>query len=134
MSNFIVQALLGQPITIYGQGAQTRSFCYVDDLVAGLIALMNSGPEVVGPINLGNPGEFTIRELADDVIALTDSASTLDHQALPQDDPQQRCPDISLAKEVLGWEPTIPLKEGLKRTISHFKERLPEIIEAGSGT
>ena len=120
VSNFIVQALQGRDITIYGDGSQTRSFCYVDDLVDGLIRLMNSEREVTGPINLGNPGEFSIRELAEKVVAQTGSNSEIVYQPLPQDDPTQRCPDIAQAKARLGWEPTIPLDEGLPRTIEFF--------------
>ena len=121
VSNFIVQALKGEPITIYGDGSQTRSFCYVDDLIAGMIALMETGPEVTGPINIGNPGEFTIRELATKVIEMTGSGSRLIEEPLPADDPRQRQPDISLAKEVLGWEPRIALDEGLASTIEYFR-------------
>ena len=121
VSNFIVQALRGEPISIYGDGSQTRSFCYVDDLIAGMIALMESGPEVTGPINIGNPNEFTIRELADKVIALTGSRSELVQHPLPTDDPRQRQPDISLAKQVLGWEPKVALDEGLGRTVDYFR-------------
>jgi UDP-glucuronate decarboxylase len=121
VSNFIVQALQGSDITIYGDGSQTRSFCYVDDLVDGLIRLMNSPREVTGPINLGNPGEFSIQELAEKVVAQTGSKSEIVYQPLPQDDPTQRCPDIAQAKERLGWEPTIPLEQGLPRTIEYFR-------------
>jgi len=121
VSNFIVQALQGRDITIYGDGSQTRSFCYVDDLVDGLIRLMNSEREVTGPINLGNPGEFSIKELAEKVVAQTGSKSEIVYQPLPQDDPTQRCPDIAQAKARLGWEPTIPLDEGLPRTIEYFQ-------------
>ena len=121
VSNFIVQALAGRDITIYGDGSQTRSFCYVDDLVDGLIRLMNSEREVTGPINLGNPGEFSIRELAEKVVAQTGSKSEIVYQPLPQDDPTQRCPDIAQAKAKLGWEPAIPLDEGLPRTIEYFR-------------
>ena len=124
VSNFIVQALKGQDITLYGDGNQTRSFCYVDDLIEGMIRLMNTSDEVTGPINVGNPGEFTIRELAEQVIDLTGSKSKLVFQPLPQDDPRQRRPDISLAKKVLDWEPTIPLREGLKKTIAYFEQLL----------
>ena len=113
VSNFIVQALKGDPITIYGDGNQTRSFCYVDDLVDGLIRLMDSGSGITGPINLGNPNEFTILELAQKVIELTGSSSKIVHLPLPQDDPMQRQPIIDLAKEKLDWEPTIELKKGL---------------------
>ncbi|MBF0152510.1 MAG: SDR family oxidoreductase [Magnetococcales bacterium] len=120
VSNFIVQALQNQPITIYGDGSQTRSFCYVDDLIDGFLRLMASPPEVTGPINLGNPGEFTIRELAEQVLCLTNSSSKLEFRALPTDDPRQRKPDITLAREKLGWEARIPLEEGLKPTIDYF--------------
>ncbi|MGQ9372090.1 NAD-dependent epimerase/dehydratase family protein, partial [Azospirillum sp. A39] len=120
VSNFIVQALRGEPITIYGDGSQTRSFCYVDDLIDGFLALMASPAAVTGPINIGNPGEFTIRELAETVIALTGSRSRLVHRPLPRDDPKQRRPDIAAAREVLGWQPKVPLEQGLKRTIAHF--------------
>lgn len=120
VSNFIVQALKGEDITLYGDGAQTRSFCYVDDLVDGLIRLMNTGDEVTGPINLGNPVEFTMRQLAELVVELTGSKSGLVHRPLPSDDPRQRQPDITLAKQVLDWTPTAPLKVGLMRTIEYF--------------
>ena len=120
VSNFIVQALRGEDITLYGDGDQTRSFCYVDDLVAGLIALMESPDGVTGPINLGNPGEFTIKELAENVIDLTGSASKMVHKPLPQDDPRQRQPDITRAKEQLDWEPGIKLRDGLTKTIAYF--------------
>ena len=122
VSNFIVQALRGEPITIYGQGTQTRSFCYVSDLVRGLYALMES--DIMGPVNLGNPAEFTIKELAKEVIKLTGSSSEIIYQDLPQDDPKQRRPDISLAKERLSWQPTVELKEGLPKTIEYFKKVL----------
>ena len=124
VSNFIVQALKGEPITLYGDGRQTRSFCYVDDLVDGLVRLMDSPGEVTGPINLGNPVEFSMTELAQRVIALTGSASQLVTAPLPEDDPRQRQPDISRARELLGWQPAIGLDEGLKRTIDDFKARL----------
>jgi UDP-glucuronate decarboxylase len=121
VSNFIVQALKGEPITLYGEGLQTRSFCYVDDMVEAFIRLMNTGDTVTGPINLGNPGEFTIRALAEMVVAQTGSRSTITYQPLPSDDPRQRRPDISLAKETLdGWEPTIALEAGLNKTIAYF--------------
>ena len=120
VSNFIVQALKGEDLTIYGDGNQTRSFCYVQDLVEGLIRLMNSGDDFTGPVNLGNPGEFTIRELAEKVICKTPGAGQLVFKPLPEDDPRQRCPDIGLAKSKLGWEPTIMLDEGLDRTIPYF--------------
>lgn len=121
VSNFIVQALKGEDITIYGDGNQTRSFCYVDDLIEGMIRLMNSGDEVTGPVNIGNPGEFTIRQLAEMVIRLTGSSSKMAYKELPADDPMQRKPDISLARDILDWEPEIQLEEGLLRTISYFK-------------
>jgi UDP-glucuronate decarboxylase len=124
VSNFIVQALKGEAITIYGEGQQTRSFCYVDDLVDGLIRLMNSPEDVTGPINLGNPGEYTIRELAEQVIALTGSRSSLSFLPLPQDDPRQRQPDITKAESLLGWRPTVALKDGLVRTIGYFDTML----------
>ena len=121
VSNFIVQALKGEPITIYGDGSQTRSFCYVDDLIEGMIRLMECGPEVTGPINIGNPNEFTIRDLATKVIEMTGARSELVQQPLPADDPKQRRPDISVAKEVLGWEPAIQLDQGLERTVEYFR-------------
>jgi len=121
VSNFIMQALAGEPITIYGQGSQTRSFCYVDDLIAGLMSLMETGPEVTGPINIGNPVEFTVRQLAEKVIELTGSGSKIIQEPLPQDDPQQRQPDISKAKRDLNWQPSVPLEEGLVRTIEYFR-------------
>ena len=124
VSNFIVQALRGEPLTIYGDGSQTRSFCYVDDLVGGLIALMENTVGEVGPVNLGNPGEFTMLELAEKVLELTGSSSTIEHLPLPQDDPKQRQPDISRAKKSLNWEPTVPLNEGLVKTIEYFSKNL----------
>ena len=127
VSNFVLQALRGEDITIYGDGQQTRSFCYVDDLVEGLIRLMESEDGVTGPINLGNPGEFTIKQLAEQVIELTGSKSALVNKPLPQDDPKQRQPDISLAKQKLDWAPTIALREGLTRTIAYFDEVLTQI-------
>jgi UDP-glucuronate decarboxylase len=120
VSNFIMQALANEDITIYGDGSQTRSFCYVDDLVEGLLRLMNSEPETTGPINLGNPVEFSIRELAETVIRMTRTRSKVVFRALPSDDPLQRQPDISRARAVLGWEPTIELEAGLVKTISYF--------------
>lgn len=120
VSNFIMQALKGEDITIYGDGMQTRSFCYVSDLIEGWIRLMASPDDVTGPINIGNPCEFTMIELAENVIELTGSNSKLVYEPLPADDPKQRRPDISLAKEKLGWEPTVPLREGLKKTIEYF--------------
>jgi UDP-glucuronate decarboxylase len=121
VSNFIVQALNGEPLTVFGDGSQTRSFCYIDDMVNGLISLMNSPREVTGPINLGNPGEFTMIELAKQVMALTDSDCELQHLPLPADDPVRRKPDISRARDVLGWEPAVPLSEGLARTVDYFR-------------
>jgi UDP-glucuronate decarboxylase len=120
VSNFIVQALKGEPITIYGQGQQTRSFCYVDDLIEGFLRLMASDDHVTGPINIGNPGEFTIRQLAEMVIELTGAKSKLQHLALPPDDPTQRRPDITLAQRELSWEPKVQLREGLLKTIAYF--------------
>lgn len=124
VSNFIVQALKGEPITIYGDGQQTRSFCYVDDLVDGAMTLMKTDPEVTGPINVGNPNEFTILELAQAVVKLTNSGSKIEHKPLPQDDPKQRQPDITLAREKLKWEPTIQLTQGLQKTIAYFDQKL----------
>jgi len=126
VSNFIIQALLGQEITIYGDGSQTRSFCYVDDLIDGLIRLMRSDDDVVGPINIGNPVEFSMLQLANVVIELTGSKSRIVHRPLPQDDPKQRQPDISKAQKILGWQPATPLKEGLDKTIAYFEELLRE--------
>ncbi|UUX94809.1 UDP-glucuronic acid decarboxylase family protein [Aquabacterium sp. J223] len=120
VSNFIVQALRGEPITIYGDGSQTRAFCYRDDLIAGCLRMMNTPDDVVGPINIGNPHESTILELAESVLALTGSKSSLVRKPLPQDDPIQRCPDIGRARQQLGWEPTVSLETGLKRTIEYF--------------
>lgn len=124
VSNFIVQSLKGDPITLYGDGSQTRSFCYVDDLIDGLIRLMNAPDEVTGPVNLGNPGEFTIRELAEKVISATGGQSKLIEEPLPEDDPLQRCPDISLAQKSLDWAPTISLDQGLEKTIAYFRSVL----------
>ncbi|MBK8189962.1 MAG: SDR family oxidoreductase [Vampirovibrionales bacterium] len=125
VSNFIVQALRGEPITVYGEGQQTRSFCYVDDLVEGFVRMMDRTPEdFVGPVNLGNPGEFTIQELADKVLKLTGSSSKIIRKPLPPDDPTQRKPDISLARQHLDWEPGIALEDGLKKTIAYFEARL----------
>ncbi len=124
VSNFIVQALKGKPITLYGDGSQTRSFCYVSDLVDGLVALMKTPDDVTGPVNLGNPREMTIRELADQVINMTGSKSALVEQPLPGDDPTHRCPDISRAKTQLGWSPAVALEDGLKKTIRYFKGTL----------
>ena len=126
VSNFVVQALRGENLTIFGEGDQTRSFCYVDDLVEGILSLMATGDQVTGPINLGNPGEFSIRQLAEQVIELTGSRSKLINLPLPQDDPKQRCPDITKAKAILGWEPKVQLRDGLKRTIADFDELLAQ--------
>ena len=126
VSNFIVQALQGQPITIFGEGRQTRSFCFVDDLIDGFVRLMDSPDDFTGPVNLGNPSEFTILELAQKVIALTGSRSKLVYEKLPADDPTQRCPDISLAKDKLQWQPGIQLEAGLTRTIAYFQTLLSE--------
>lgn len=122
VSNFIIQALNNEDITIYGDGNQTRSFQYVDDLVEGMIRMMATGDDFTGPVNIGNPNEFTIKELAEKIIRLTDSRSGIKYLPLPNDDPKQRKPDISLAKEKLGWQPTIQLEEGLKKTIAYFKK------------
>jgi UDP-glucuronate decarboxylase len=124
VSNFILQALQNQPITIYGLGTQTRSFCYVDDLIKGMYALMQTDNEISGPINIGNPGEFSMIELAEAVIELTNSKSELIFNPLPKDDPQKRRPDITQAREILGWEPKIELREGLEKTISYFEGQL----------
>lgn len=129
VSNFIIQALQGDPITLYGSGDQTRSFCYVDDLIDGMIRFMDTGEEHVGPLNLGNPGEFTIRELAEAVIRLTGSKSKLVHEPLPADDPKQRRPDITHARELLGWQPAVQLEEGLTRTIAYFDR----LLSTGTG-
>ena len=123
VSNFIVQALRGQDLTVYGDGSQTRSFCFVSDLIEGMMRLMEH-PSCTGPMNLGNPVEFTIRQLADEVIALTGSKSRIIEKPLPSDDPKQRQPDISMAKKELGWEPTVPLREGLVQTIGYFEKLL----------
>jgi UDP-glucuronate decarboxylase len=124
VSNFIVQALKNQPITIYGDGKQTRSFCYVDDLIEAFVRLMSAPDSVTGPVNLGNPGEFTIRELAEKVIRLTNSKSRLIRKPLPADDPMQRQPDIRMAKRVLKWQPKVKLEDGLIRTIAYFDHLL----------
>ncbi len=124
VSNFIVQALRGEPITVYGEGLQTRSFCYVDDLIDGFVRLMATAPDFTGPVNLGNPGEFTIRQLAEMVIELTGSRSRIEARPLPADDPMQRRPDISLAQSALGWQPTIALRDGLVKTIAYFDRTL----------
>ena len=124
MSNFLVQALRGEPLTIYGDGTQTRSFCYVDDEIRGFLALLDS--DETGPINIGNPNEFTMLELADLVKEVTGSSSEIVFEPLPVDDPTQRQPDITLARELLGWEPKIELREGLTRTAAYFREKLAE--------
>lgn len=131
VSNFIVQALKGEPITIYGDGTQTRSFCFVDDLVEGLIRLMNSPDDFTGPVNLGNPGEFTMRELAEKVLVITKSSSTLKFLPLPQDDPRQRKPDIALAVEALDWQPKVALAQGLERAVAYFQALLAEPAAQG---
>jgi UDP-glucuronate decarboxylase len=133
VSNFIIQALNNQPITIYGDGLQTRSFCFVDDLVGGMIGLMNTPDSVTGPMNCGNPNEFTIRDLAEKVIAMTGSRSRIVHRPLPQDDPRQRRPDISQAQELLDWRPTVMLTEGLQRTIAYFDKLHSEEKRAREG-
>jgi UDP-glucuronate decarboxylase len=132
ISNFIVQALRGEDITVYGTGSQTRSFCYVSDLVDGLVLLMNSGKEITGPINLGNPGEKSMKEIAELVVGMTGSASKLVYQDLPIDDPRRRCPDISRAKSMLGWQPEVSLEDGLRRTIADFESRLQAIKQVQS--
>ncbi len=124
VSNFIMQALKGEPITVFGDGSQTRSFCYVDDLVDGMLALMAAGDDFTGPVNLGNPVEFTIGELAEKVVAMTGSKSEIIFEPLPEDDPMQRQPDISLARRELGWEPKVPLEEGLVKTVAYFRDLL----------
>jgi len=124
VSNFIVQALKGEPITIYGDGSQTRSFCYVDDLIEGMVRLMNSRADLTGPVNIGNPGEFTMLELAETVLRLVGGHSKIEYLPLPQDDPRKRQPDITLAKAELGWEPKVSLEDGLKETIAYFRAML----------
>jgi UDP-glucuronate decarboxylase len=131
VSNFIVQALKGEPLTVYGKGAQTRSFCYVSDLIRGLVQMMGT-ESFTGPVNFGNPAEFTILELAEKVLKLTKSHSKIVHKPLPSDDPARRCPDIALAKAKLGWEPKVSLEEGLIQTVDYFKEKLN--IKGGKGT
>jgi UDP-glucuronate decarboxylase len=126
VSNFIVQALKGEPITIYGDGSQTRSFCYVDDLIEGFIRLMNTPKDVTGPVNLGNPSEFSMKELAELTLEMTGSKSKLTYLPLPQDDPKQRQPNITLAREHLGWQPTVPLRDGLRHTIGYFDRLLSD--------
>lgn len=124
VSNFIVQALKGEPITIYGDGLQTRSFCYVSDLVEGMVRLMHAPADLTGPVNIGNPGEFTMLELADKILALVGGPSKIVHQPLPQDDPKQRQPDISLARAALGWTPHVALDDGLRETVDYFRKEL----------
>ncbi len=124
VSNFVVQAVQGLPLTVYGEGTQTRSFCYVDDLVEGLVTMMSTGHEVVGPINVGNPVETTMLELATAVAAAVGGQAVVEHSSLPVDDPARRCPDITRARETLEWEPHVPLDEGLARTVAYFRERL----------
>ena len=126
VSNFIVQALKGEPLTLYGDGSQTRSFAYVDDLIEGFLRLMATPDAVTGPINLGNPGEFTIRQLAEKVLALTGSRSEIVHRPLPENDPMQRRPDIGKARQLLDWQPTVALEQGLERTIAYFDRLLGE--------
>ena len=126
VSNFIVQALKNEPITVFGDGSQTRSFCYVDDLIEGLVMLMNTADDFTGPVNLGNPGQFTILELAEKIIEMTGSAANIIHESLPEDDPRQRQPDIALAKDKLSWEPKTRLEEGLAHTIAYFDRLLKE--------
>ena len=124
VSIFIIQALRNKPITIYGNGTQTRSFCFVSDLVEGFIKIMDQSESMVGPINLGNPNEFSMLQLAETVIRLTSSDSKITFEALPQDDPKQRKPDISLAQEMLNWSPSVALEEGILKTVSYFKEKI----------
>lgn len=126
VSNFILQALRGEPLTIYGDGSQTRSFCYVSDLVDGFVRLMDNDQNLVGPVNLGNPGEFTMNELARAVLEVTGSKSSIEYRSLPEDDPKQRKPDISLATSALGWQPTVQLREGLDHTVQYFRGVLAE--------
>jgi UDP-glucuronate decarboxylase len=131
VSNFIVQALQGEPITLYGDGSQTRAFCFVSDLVEGFIRLMATGDDITGPVNMGNPHEISVRELAERIVRLTGSKSEIVYRPLPQDDPTQRCPDITLARQLLDWQPTVPLEDGLQRTIAYFANLL---AERGDGT
>ncbi|CAN5189976.1 SDR family oxidoreductase [soil metagenome] len=132
VSNFIVQALRGEEITLYGDGSQSRAFCYVDDMIDGFVRLMDTPDSVTGPINLGNPVEFTIRELAERIVELTGSSSTISYKPLPHDDPKQRCPDISKAKGVLGWKPVTALDDGLLKTIQYFDNQLSGTVESPS--
>jgi UDP-glucuronate decarboxylase len=124
VSNFIVQALRGEPITIYGDGSQTRSFCYVDDLIEGMLRLMDSSSDFIGPVNIGNPKEFSMLELAELVLRLVGGKSKLEYKPLPADDPRQRKPDIALARQALDWQPTVALEDGLKETIGYFRKLL----------
>jgi UDP-glucuronate decarboxylase len=133
VSNFIVQALRNEDITLYGDGSQTRAFCFVDDLIDGFIRLMATGPDITGPINIGNPHEIPVRELAERVIRLTGSSSRIVHRPLPQDDPLQRCPDITLATNILGWQPTVDLDAGLTKTAAYFKQMLVERGQHATG-
>jgi UDP-glucuronate decarboxylase len=133
VSNFILQALRGEDITLYGDGQQTRSFCFVDDLVEGLLRLMDSPDAVTGPINLGNTHEIRVRELAEEVLGLTGSASMLVFRPLPQDDPMQRCPDITRARATLGWEPRVSLREGLSRTVAYFRRLVEQGADVPAG-
>jgi UDP-glucuronate decarboxylase len=128
VSNFIIQALLGEDLTIYGDGSQTRSFCFVDDLVDALIRLMGTADQVTGPVNLGNPGEFTIKQLAEEVMRIIGADTGFKYLPLPQDDPKQRKPNITRAQELLGWNPTISLPEGLDKTIDDFKRRRQQAV------
>lgn len=134
VSNFIVQALRGEPITVFGEGSQTRSFCYVDDLVDGFIRLMDAADDITGPINLGNPSEFTILELAQKVIELTGSNSKIVYEPMPQDDPKQRQPDISKAKHLLDWQPSVALEDGLRNTVAYFRTLLADIEPVGASS
>jgi UDP-glucuronate decarboxylase len=124
VSNFILQALQNKPLTIYGDGTQSRSFCYVDDMIDGFLRLMHSSDDFAGPVNFGNPVEFTMLELAEQIRGLTNSKSEIKYEPLPEDDPKQRQPDITLAKDKLGWEPRVPLQEGLEKTIDYFSDLL----------
>lgn len=126
VSNLIVQALRGESITLYGDGQQTRSFCYVDDLIEAMMRMMRTGPEITGPINIGNPSECTIRQMAQIVLDVTGSSSTLVHLPLPPDDPKQRCPDITRAREILEWEPTVALRQGIEKTVAYFDRILAD--------
>ena len=132
VSNFIVQALRGDEITIYGDGSQTRSFCYVDDLIAAFLLVMDADAGFTGPVNLGNPEEFTVRELAELVLEVTGARSRLVFKPLPIDDPRQRCPDISLARETLGWEPRVKLRQGLELTAAYFERELLRLSDRAS--